>query len=227
MHRNIKPSNIFLIKDQAKLGNFGIAKELRPGLTYTKTKVSSPQYLSPEMIEEKRYTNKADIWCLGLTFYQLMILDYPFEGSTDEEKHKNILEGKKKEIPEDCNYGEDFIEIINQMLSKKEDDRPSANDILQKGIIKTRTESFLTEKKFSFPESKKTIKEYEKQQKEEENRIIFIEEGDQLKKFDPEEENKIKEFNSKLKSEKAEYDIHRQMSLMDIEILRKSKSFQK
>ena len=85
----------------------------------------------------------------------------------------------------------------------------------------------MTEKKFSFPESKKTIKEYEKQQKEEENRIIFIEEGDQLKKFDPEEENKIKEFNSKLKSEKAEYDIHRQMSLMDIEILRKSKSFQK
>ena len=83
----------------------------------------------------------------------------------------------------------------------------------------------MTEKKFSFPESKNTIKEYEKQQKEEENRIIFIEEGDQLKKFDPEEENKIKEFNSKLKSEKAEYDIHRQMSLMDNEILKKSKSF--
>ena len=226
LHRNIKPSNIFLIKDQAKLGNFGIAKELRPGLTYTKTIVSSPQYLAPEMIEGKKiYTNKADIWCLGLTFYQLMILDYPFEGITDEEKHANILEGKKKEIPDDCNYGQDFIEIINQMLSKKENDRPSADDILQKGIIRTRTESFLTEKKFSSPDNEKAIKEYEDQQKEEENRIIFVEEGDQIKKFDPEEENRIKEFNSKIKSKKAEYDFHRQMSLMDNEILKKSKSF--
>ena len=233
LHRNIKPSNIFLIDDLAKLGNFGVAKELRPGLTYTKTKVSSPQYLAPEMIEEKRYTNKADIWCLGLTFYQLMILDYPFEGSTDEEKHKNILEGKKKEIPEKCNYGEDFIEIINQMLSKKEDERPSVDDILQKGIIKTRAESYLTENKFSFPESENAIQEYENQQVVEENRIICVEEDDEIKEFTPEEENKteeenkIKKINFEFKSKKTIYDFHRQMSLMAIDILKKCKTFPK
>ena len=233
LHRNIKPSNIFLIDDLAKLGNFGVAKELRPGLTYTKTKVSSPQYLAPEIIEKKKYTNKADIWCLGLTFYQLMILDYPFEGSTDEEKHKNILEGKKKEIPEKCNYGEDFIEIINQMLSKKEDERPSVDDILQKGIIKTRAESYLTEKKFSFPESENAIQEYENQQVVEENRIICVEEDDEIKEFTPgeenktEEENKIKKINFEFKSKKTIYDFHRQMSLMAIDILKKCKTFPK
>ena len=225
LHRNIKPSNIFLIDDLAKLGNFGVAKELGPGLAYTKTKVSSPQYLAPEIIEGKRYSNKADIWCLGLTFYQLMILDYPFEGSTDEEKHKNILEGKKKEIPEECKYEKDFIEIINQMLSKKEDERPSADEILQKGIIKTRVESYLTENKFSFPDSENAIKEYEIQQVVEEKRIICVEEDDEIKEFDPEKENRYKVINFEFKSKKAKYDFHRQMSLMAVEILRKSNTF--
>ena len=142
--------------------------------------------MAPEIIERKRYSNKADIWCLGLTFYQLMILDYPYEGSTDEEKQANILKGQKKEIPEECKYEKDFIEIINQRLSKKEDERPTVDDILQKGIIKTRVESYLTEKKFSFPDSENAIKEYEIQQVVEEKRIICVEEDDEMKEFDPE-----------------------------------------
>ena len=226
LHRDIKPSNIFLIKENiAKLGNFGVAKELKSGLNYAKSKVSTPQYLAPEIIENKKYTNKADIWCLGLTFYQLIILDYPFEGITDEDKQKNILEGNKKGIPDDCNIDKKFIEIINEMLSIKEDERPSINEILENGIIRTRTESYLTEKKFSFADSEKNIKEYENQVEQEESRKIYVEEDNEIKEFDMEEQNKIKEINDKIKTEKAKYDFHRQMSLMAVEILKKSSTF--
>lgn len=63
MHRNIKPSNIFLMKDNfAKLGDFG--------LVYAKTIVAKPQYLAPEIIKKEEYTYMADIWSLGVIFYQ-------------------------------------------------------------------------------------------------------------------------------------------------------------
>ena len=45
IHRNIKPSNIFLMKDNfAKLGDFGVAKTLSPTLRYAKTIVTTPKY---------------------------------------------------------------------------------------------------------------------------------------------------------------------------------------
>ena len=81
LHRNIKPSNIFLMKlnedNFAKLGDFGIAKILNSSLRYTKTLINtSPRYLSPEILQKKEYSFKTDIWSLGVTFYEL--INYAF-----------------------------------------------------------------------------------------------------------------------------------------------------
>ena len=100
IHRDIKPSNILLMKqdseDFAKLGDFGLAKILDSPLKYTKTLIDTPQYGAQEILEKKPYSFKVDIWSLGLIFYQLVILDYPFEGITNEEMQNNIIKGKKK-----------------------------------------------------------------------------------------------------------------------------------
>ena len=48
------------------------------------------------------------------------------------------------------------------------------------------------------------------------------------KQLDDEWENwDMEEINDKLKTEKAKYDFHRQMSLMAVEILKKSSTFSK
>ena len=98
IHRDIKPSNILLMDNIAKLGDFGVAKALNSNLKHAKTMVATPQYVAPEIINKQNYSFKADIWSLGVTFFQLMYLNYPFEGSTDEEMQKNIVDGKRKEI---------------------------------------------------------------------------------------------------------------------------------
>ena len=120
----------------AKLGDFGFSKILIPTLGYAKTIVAKPQYLAPEIIKKEGYTYMADIWSLGVTFYQLMYLTNPFEGNTDEEIEKNILEGNKKEISKNISYDIKFIELINEMLSIRPDARPMKTKILK--LIKIR-----------------------------------------------------------------------------------------
>lgn len=157
IHRNIKPSNIFLMKQNtdnfAKLGDFGLAKELNQSFPYTKTNVATPQYADPEILKGEKYSFKSDIWSLGVTFYQLIIFDFPFEGKTIAEMQTNILEGKIKKIPENYKIDHEFLELINKMLSFKEDERPSAQEIIKKAIINTRMKCYLKENGFDLKQS--------------------------------------------------------------------------
>ena len=58
IHRNIKPSNIYLMKDNSiKLGDFGIAKDIS-SFHHTKSIKGTPHYMAPEIIEKIKNENK-------------------------------------------------------------------------------------------------------------------------------------------------------------------------
>ena len=64
LHRDIKPANILMDASRnIKIGDFGLAKELggRSGFL-AKTNVGTPYYMAPEIINEKEYDDKSDIW---------------------------------------------------------------------------------------------------------------------------------------------------------------------
>ena len=44
------------------------------------TELGTIPYMAPEMWEEDPYTAKADIWSLGVTFYQLATFNLPVSG---------------------------------------------------------------------------------------------------------------------------------------------------
>ena len=63
LHRDLKTQNIFLMASgQIKLGDFGIARVLDATKDYAKTMVGTPYYLSPEIIEDRPYNFKSDVW---------------------------------------------------------------------------------------------------------------------------------------------------------------------
>lgn len=65
-----------------KLGDFGIAKVLQNTAEHASTIVGTPYYLSPEIIENKPYNFKSDMWSLGVLLYEMCALKPPFNGGS-------------------------------------------------------------------------------------------------------------------------------------------------
>ena len=87
IHRDIKPSNLMLTKNGVvKIMDFGIAKALG-GSTKTRTglQMGTPQYMSPEQIRGRQVDARADLYSLGITLYQLLSGDLPFQADSDYE----------------------------------------------------------------------------------------------------------------------------------------------
>lgn len=75
LHRDLKCANIFLTKKGiVKLGDFGIAKVLRSTGDMAVTQIGTPYFMSPEILDNKKYNSKTDIWSLGCVLYELMKL---------------------------------------------------------------------------------------------------------------------------------------------------------
>ena len=144
IHRDIKPANIFMNNfGQIKLGDFGISKDLKT-LSLASTFIGSTYYLAPEIIDDENYSFEADIWALGVTFYEFMNLQKPFRA-----KYPAVyFEIQKKEVEEINNiYSTDFRNLIYEMLNKDPKKRPKADDILNKQFIKNRINDFICSKK--------------------------------------------------------------------------------
>ncbi|KAF7967067.1 hypothetical protein HWV62_35967 [Athelia sp. TMB] len=78
LHRDLKPDNVFLDENNTvKLGDFGLSKQLAQA-SFANTYVGTPYYMSPELMQEKAYDSKSDIWSLGCLIYELCALKPPF-----------------------------------------------------------------------------------------------------------------------------------------------------
>lgn len=56
-----------------------------------KTVCGTLDYLPPEMIEHKTYSEKVDLWCIGVLCYELLVGNPPFESSSYSETYRRIL----------------------------------------------------------------------------------------------------------------------------------------
>ncbi|OQR97625.1 protein kinase [Achlya hypogyna] len=128
LHRDIKPGNIFLdSQNNAKLGDFGLAKELSSQSKLAQTNVGTPYYMSPEMVNEQTYDERSDIWALGCLLYEMATLSPPFDATNQLALAKKINAGKFARIPEV--YSEELFQLIRSMLHRHRTRRPRIEDI--------------------------------------------------------------------------------------------------
>ncbi|KAF8882005.1 kinase-like domain-containing protein [Infundibulicybe gibba] len=130
LHRDLKPDNVFLDENNTvKLGDFGLSKALAQA-SFANTYVGTPYYMSPELMQEKSYDSKSDIWSLGCLIYELCALKPPFhEAKTHAELSIFIRNGRIPPLPR--GYSQALSGVIKAMLNLNPAMRPSAAQLLQ------------------------------------------------------------------------------------------------
>lgn len=156
MHRDLKPSNIFFSSDGAvKVGDFGlvtaavegcdssVSSNDSPSLTLIQSSNSSSEtvnhtdnvgtflYMSPDQLECVSYSNKVDIYSLGIILYELLV---PFR--TEMERLHTLKHVRELSFPQ--SFSKKFTaesQLLRQMLASAPSDRPSANEILSHDIL--------------------------------------------------------------------------------------------
>jgi eukaryotic-like serine/threonine-protein kinase len=127
VHRDIKPGNIMLTKDgNVKVVDFGIARVADALQTQTHTFMGTLGYMPPEQIRGKRADERSDIWALGITFYELLCYQRPFEGDNHAALMMNIVDANLNptpiaELAPDCPPA--LESLVGKMLRKDSGER--------------------------------------------------------------------------------------------------------
>lgn len=84
VHRDIKPANMMYQRenDELKITDFGIARLTDSHTTKTGIVLGTPSYMSPEQLEGKTVTGHSDLFSLGVTLYQLLSGQLPFQSES-------------------------------------------------------------------------------------------------------------------------------------------------
>jgi serine/threonine-protein kinase len=117
VHRDVKPSNIMVIRDgHVKITDFGIARmESASVRTQTGMVLGSPKYMSPEQVMGKLIDQRSDIFSLGVMLYEMLTGKAPFAGENVNAIMYQTLNGVP---PPPCTVNSAVPDMLNFIVAK-------------------------------------------------------------------------------------------------------------
>jgi serine/threonine-protein kinase Chk2 len=129
-HRDVKPDNLLVMDhslspDCVVLADFGFARRFPKGVCDDEFP-GSLEYAAPELLRGEAYTEKVDIWSLGITMYACLTSSHPFAADPEMAKEAilnglpELFEGERLDVSEEC------CGLLDWMLAPDPERRPSA-----------------------------------------------------------------------------------------------------
>jgi len=136
IHRDIKAGNILLNnKGEGKLADFGVSGQLSDTMAKRQTVIGTPFWMAPEVIQEVGYGVEADLWSLGITGIELAEGHPPYSNIHPMRAIFLIPSKPPPKLTEPEKWTRDFNDFIAKCLTKKPDERPSAEELLKHPYI--------------------------------------------------------------------------------------------
>jgi len=122
LHRDLKLENILLNNNTIKICDFGFSIIIKENLQLLNTICGTPLFMSPELLYNKPYTIKSEIWSLGIIFYYILYKTHPF-GRLDNLAHYRFkIKNEIKFIHID--ELDNIIDLTKIMLAFEHNNRP-------------------------------------------------------------------------------------------------------
>uniref|UniRef100_A0A8I3P5U6 Serine/threonine-protein kinase ULK3 n=1 Tax=Canis lupus familiaris TaxID=9615 RepID=A0A8I3P5U6_CANLF len=129
-HLDLKPQNILLSsleKPHLKLADFGFAQHMSP---WDEKHVlrGSPLYMAPEMVCQRQYDARVDLWSVGVILYEALFGQPPFASRSFTELEEKIRSNRVIELPLRPPLSRDCRDLLQRLLERDPNRRISFQD---------------------------------------------------------------------------------------------------
>ncbi len=132
IHRDVKPDNVLFREDgSAVLSDFGIAKNIQRSLRMTQTgkAIGTPIYMSPEQARGEDLDNRADLYALGVMFFEMLTGRVPYDASDPIAVGIKHIRDPIPDLPAQLSV---LQTIINRLMAKEPQARyQTASDFIE------------------------------------------------------------------------------------------------
>jgi len=131
LHRDVKPANILLNENLAKLSDFGIARLIgQSQVTAAQSIIGTLAYTPPEVFHNKPFDGRGDIYQLGISLYEMLLGRAPFTSAAADNKAtviRRILDNPAPPLAQ-FDIPAPLSDLLDEVLAKDPADRPQSAD---------------------------------------------------------------------------------------------------
>ncbi|XP_071597509.1 hormonally up-regulated neu tumor-associated kinase homolog A-like [Heliangelus exortis] len=135
VHRDLKIENFLLDENNnIKIVDFGLSNTAKfEGVSQEllHTQCGSPAYAAPELLANRRYGPKVDVWSIGVSMFAMLTGTLPFtvEPFNIKQLHQKMLTGEISPIPSDISPG--AVQFMQSLLEPDPAKRPGVKEAIK------------------------------------------------------------------------------------------------
>jgi len=135
IHRDVKAANILLTDNgRIKIADFGVSQQILS--TFSKGSIAgTPYWMAPEILKQEKYSNKVDVWSLGITAIEIAEGSPPLIDINPVRAMYMVPRRPPPTLKEPKKWSKEFNSFIETCLVKEIDKRPTPVELLEHPFI--------------------------------------------------------------------------------------------